>query len=630
MKQFLQTPLFDRFPQKNWSLWKKTGFWLWNGGLLTLFGLAAGLMALRLAYGPYEGSFFAVYCSVPGLLVRNLLPPVLLILLLWPLLRRAWLAYLLGGLVTMGFPAAGYFVLKFRDEPLTPDLLKYFREAVSISATSGYDLTPDGTLWCAILLLLGGAAVLFLLTRGKPRRVLLWIPVICLLLLEPAIRGEDFFDSCLEDTGVNQFSVTESYIGKGFWYPFLHQLLGPTQQEEILDLILPEEENVPPEELPPPAPTPEEILAQYEDSDIPEDRKIDLLIFQREAYADFSVFDVPGMDWSCYDLYHAIKEESYCGTLVDNIFSGGTIDTERCFLTGMWNVGGLPAEGDLNSYVWYFKDQGYTVEGCHPCYEWFYDRKTVNTRLGFDRYRYSEDTFTALSNWTVAFDDILMPVVLDMYREKTADGTPYFGFHVTYQGHGPYVEEYIEWPHSNYCDGVLEGTSRNIFNNYLGCLRDADVSMTALLDELRESERPVAVVIYGDHKPWLGNNKEVYADLGINLDMSTEDGFYNYLTTDYLIWANPAAEQLLGREIEGQGPTISPCYLMNVVFEQLGWEGTAFSKLNDQYRQTLSVMSTTGHYVINGQYTSQIPAEVEALVEEFTAVHDFRKYNFQP
>ena len=58
MKQFLQTPLFDRFPQKNWSLWKKTGFWLWNGGLLTLFGLAAGLMALRLAYGPYEGSFF--------------------------------------------------------------------------------------------------------------------------------------------------------------------------------------------------------------------------------------------------------------------------------------------------------------------------------------------------------------------------------------------------------------------------------------------------------------------------------------------------------------------------------------------------------------------------------------------
>ena len=30
---------------------------------------------------------------------------MLLILLLWPLLRRAWLAYLLGGLVTMGYVA---------------------------------------------------------------------------------------------------------------------------------------------------------------------------------------------------------------------------------------------------------------------------------------------------------------------------------------------------------------------------------------------------------------------------------------------------------------------------------------------------------------------------------------------
>jgi hypothetical protein len=153
--------------------------------------------------------------------------------------------------------------------------------------------------------------------------------------------------------------------------------------------------------------------------------------------------------------------------------------------------------------------------------------------------------------------------------------------------------------------------------------------MTALLDELRQSERPIAVVIYGDHKPWLGNNKEVYADLGINLDMSTEDGFFNYLTTDYLIWINPAAEQVLGREIKGQGPTISPCYLMNVVFEQLGWEGTAFSKLNDRYRQVMPVMSTTGHYVIEGQYCSEIPEEWESLAEQLRKVHDFRKYNFQ-
>ena len=54
----------------------------------------------------------------------------------------------------------------------------------------------------------------------------------------------------------------------------------------------------------------------------------------REAYADFSQFDIPGLDGSGYDLYHSLEAESYHGTLLTNIFAGGTVDSERCFLTG--------------------------------------------------------------------------------------------------------------------------------------------------------------------------------------------------------------------------------------------------------------------------------------------------------
>lgn len=625
MKQFLQKPFFSAFPQKDWPCRKKAGFWLWNAALVTLFALLAGVMALRMAYGPYDSMFFRTYFSVPGLLWRNLLPPVLLILLLWALLRRSWLAFLLGGLVTMGFPAAGYYVLLFRDDPLTPDLLKYLREAVTISATSGYDLTPSGPQLLALGLLVAGTIVLALLVRGKPRRALLWVPLICLLLLEPAIRDADFYESSLDNTSVNQFSITESYIGRGFWYPFLHQLMG-AQEVPPLELELPilsDEQTE--EEIVPAEPTLEDLLAGYSDSDIPEETKIDLMIFQREAYADFSKYDIEGMDWSCYDLYHALREESYYGTLVANVFSGGTIDTERCFLTGMWDVSALPADRNLNSYVWYFKDQGYTVEGAHPCFNWFYDRLTVNPRLGFDRYLYSEDTFTALSNWTVAYDDILMPVVWDMYQEQTADGKPYFGFHVTYEGHGPYIEDYIDWAGANYSDAIFTGKLRSIFNNYLGILHDCDVHLTALVDKLRESERPIALVLYGDHKPWLGNEREVYDALGLSLDMSTEEGFYNYSTTEYLIWINPAAEAVLGRQIRGQGPTISPCYLMNVIFEQLGWEGTAYSKKMEEYRQVMPVITTTGRFVIDGELVTQVPEEHMEMAEEFRKLHSLWK-----
>ena len=625
MKKFLQTPLVQNDPQSGWPLWKKAVFWLWNAGLLTLFALLAGVMALRLAYGHYDPAFFGAYFTVPGLLWRNLLPPLLLILLLWLLLRRTWLAFLLGGLVTLGFPAANYYVLQFRDDPLTPELLNYLREAVMISTTSGYDLTPDGTLLLALALLAGGTVILALLTRGRPRRALFWVPVICLLLLEAPLRDGNYYENAYDPAVTDGFSVTESYIARGFWYPFLHQLMGAQNVPEVeLFPLLPGEASGE-EAVVPAEPTLADYLEGYTDSDIPEERKIDLLVFQREAYADFSVYDIEGMDWSCYDLYHAIRDESYHGTLVTNIFSGGTIDTERCVLTGLWDVSALPSEGNLNSYAWYFKDQGYTVEGAHPCFNWFYDRLTVNPRFGFERYLYSEDTFSALSGWTVAYDDIFLPVVWDMYQEKTADGTPYFGFHVTYEGHGPYIEEYIDWAGANYSDAIFTGKLRSIFNNYLGILHDCDVHLTALLDQLRESERPVAVVLYGDHKPWLGNEREVYEALGISLEMSTEEGFYNYSNTEYLLWINPAAEAVLGKEIRGEGPTISPCYLMNVVFEQLGWEGTAFSKKMDEYRQVMPVITTTGRFLIDGQLVTRVPAQHMEMATEFRKLHNLWK-----
>ena len=586
---------------------------------MAVFALLAGVMALKLAYGTYDDGFFRDYFHSITLMLGNLLPPLLLIFALWLLLGRAWLAFLLGGLVSVGFPLAGYYVLRFRDDPLTPELLKYLREAVSISATAKYDLTPDGRVWTAILLLAGGTALLALAARGRPRpRALFWAPVILALLLEPACRDGRLYANTLGALA-DPYSATQTYIARGFWYPFLHGLLG--EEEPVL---LPEE---PTEQEAPPL-TGEELLAKYTDSDIPEDRKIDLLVFQREAYADFSVFDVEGMDWSCYDLYHQLQAESYSGTLITNVFSGGTVDTERSFLTGLYKVSDLPETGDLNSYVRYLKEQGYTVEGCHPCYEWFYDRKTVNTRLGFDRYRFSEDTFSALSGEVVAYDDILMPVVWEMYREKTADGTPYFGYHVTYQGHGPYTATWVQWPGAHFAEGALEGENCNIFNNYLGSLRDSDVQLMSLVDKLRESQRPAALLVYGDHKPWLGDQREVYDALGINLDMGTEDGLFNYLTTEYLLWINPAAQALLGKEIVGQGPTVSPCYLMNIVFEQLGWEGSAFSKLMDEYRRVMPVVSSVGRYIVDGQLVAKIPEERLSLMQEFLTVQDYWKNHF--
>jgi hypothetical protein len=46
-------------------------------------------------------------------------------------------------------------------------------------------------------------------------------------------------------------------------------------------------------------------------------------------------------------------------------------------------------------------------------------------------------------------------------------------------------------------------------NNYLWSMMDTAQRMMQLLDELRNEEESVVVLLYGDHKPWLGDYESV-------------------------------------------------------------------------------------------------------------------------
>ena len=62
---------------------------------------------------------------------------------------------------------------------------------------------------------------------------------------------------------------------------------------------------------------------------------------------------------------------------------------------------------------------------------------------------------------------------------------------------------------------------------------------------------------------------------GVDLDVSTQEGFYNYFSTPYLIYANKAARESLGQDFRGDGGDISPCFLMDKLFFECGWTATA-------------------------------------------------------
>ena len=91
----------------------------------------------------------------------------------------------------------------------------------------------------------------------------------------------------------------------------------------------------------------------------------------------------------------------------------------------------------------------------------------------------------------------------------------------------------------------------------------------------------------------------------------------DYLGTPYLIWANQAAKTVLENELVGTGPVTSPGYLMNVLFEQLGWTGPAFLQFTSDVMQHISIICTRGGYVEDGQYVQNLGERGEKLLKEY-------------
>lgn len=570
-------------------------YWAWNIIMVVLAGCGIGLVSLVLAYGDYSWGVFLGYFRHPLIAFLNILPVVLFLLLCWCLTGRAWVSFLLTCALFLSASVGSYFKLMFRDDPFV------FADISSITTAMGvagnYAIGMDKRLWFTLGCVIFGTVFLAKLVRGRPNRQVRILGAAAVLLsVWPLWKGVYSSNRIYEQKTqnyeyVNQWSATQNYIAHGFVYPFLHSIT------EAID--------TPPEGYS--HEKAQELLGAYTDAPIPAERKVNILALQLEGFNDFTNLGVQGIREDVYDAYHQIEAESWCGDLVTNIFAGGTIDTERCFLTGYYQLKNF--RKDTNSYVWYLRNQGYLTAGSHPSFNWFYNRRNIMPWLGFQEYLFVENHYGEMTNGEIGYDDVMLPDVLKQYREKSAAGQPVFDFHITYQGHGPYNTDKLEWEEAWDPAGYYEDISPyayNVMNNYLGSVRDTGDRLMELLNALREDEIPVVVVLFGDHNPWLGDNASVYEELGINLDIHTQDGFYNYYSTRYVMWANDAAKETLQNEFVGEGPRISPNYLMNELFNQLGWTGPAYMQLTEEVRQTLPVLNSNGFYVENGTVTEEL------------------------
>jgi len=594
--------------------------WPINLAYIGLWCVGSGIVGLYFAKVGYGPELFWSYIDSLTILGLNLIPGCMIALLLLFITGRVWPAILASGLLNLGVAIINHYKLLLRDDPLLFSDISNIAEAAQISGNYTFTISPALVLTVVAFIIALVLAVLLMKARIKkalPRIIgAVLIVAACAGLYVGLYASPEMYERtnnlAVEFSNGHRFNMwndSDKYRCRGYMYPFIHSATKLVNQKP---------EGYDRKEA--------EAILSVPAADIAEDEKVNIISIMLEAYCDLSKYDSVAIgDTDPYDFFHRLQEESYHGSLLTNIFAGGTIDTERCFVTGSMNMYEYRSPAD--SFVRYFTSQGYRADFCHAGYDWFYNRRNVMEYLGFEQGYFRENRYTTEE---ITGDELLFPDILSLYGESKAAGEPYFNFTVTYQNHGPYLTDKLTDPTQEFARrGELSESGYCILNNYLEGISRTDRELEKMVDSLRADPEPVVLILFGDHKPWLGDNSFVYSELGINLSYSDAQSFYNYFETPYIIWANDAAKAALGNDFVGKGDDISPCFLMMKLFDLAGWEGDAYMNALRAAFERTHVASSTGIYFLDGEATSYIEGEPLEKLDTVRALQYYRMHDYK-
>ena len=559
---------------------------------------------------------FWAYMASPVIQLLNIAPVVMFMAIFYCLFNSAAVSALLTTVLTILPTWISCFKMKFRGDPFLFDDILFAKEAAAM--TDSYTVELSKGMIIVICMALLAIALFAIRLKYRPAKNLVRCTAAVVLLVTAFVGFKTVYlsDTLYEETYhrlpfQDIYNENDCFQNHGFVYPFLHSI------SDVIDADA-TKKNIS---------LGKRALSQYEYADIPEDKKVNVIACMLETYADFTRFGELSFTEDPYEFLHELQKESYSGSTLTYAFGGGTIVPERQFLTGLTEQPSFRVK--TNSYAWYFRQQGYTVEGSHPYYHWFYSRDSVNRRLGFENYYFDEDTYEALNGgYKMSNDDVLFPNVVKLFEEATARGENYFSFNVTFQGHGPYSTEakyetpYVE--NLGYSDAAFHE-----LNNYLAIMDDVDDALRDMVQSLRESEEPVVLILFGDHMPSLGDKNSAYDEFGISLDLSTDEGFYNAFSTPYVIWANDAAKRVLGNDFVGEGPNIGTNFLMNEFFRLAGYTGNEYMQYTTDLMQTFECFHRIDVFLTPEGLRRELTPEQEDIYEEFKNVQYYWRSNYQ-
>lgn len=539
----------------------------------------------------------------PKLIALNALPILLLLCILLLITKRLWLSFGFTSFLLIMLGISNKTKLFYRDDVLKFEDILLIKEALLM--TKRYEIiirwyTIVSILFCIILVILLKRS--FSKIKLKNYAIVLLsalLFIISIVSYNKIFTNVELYDSVGNTDNINIWIGTRQSQIRGLVYPFIFS---------STEIVKNEPNNYDAIEV-------KNILNKYTYENIPEDKKVNIISVMLEAYNDFSKFETITFTDDVYDKLHKIEKNSLSGNIIVDIFGGGTIQTERRFLTGYYD---LPSfRKPTNSYVRFFKEQGYQVNAYHPVYGAFYNRNTGNYNIGFDVYWNYENRFNIYNGWSGFASDkeLYNEMIKDFEQNKNKNK---FYFVVTYQNHGPYSEQ---TPSKVYIKNneITEG-SFNVINNYFSGIKDTNDSLYDLVKYIDSIEEPTILIFFGDHNPYLGADNITYKESGITLDLSTIEGFENYYSIPYVIHANDGARNVYNKDFKGKLETISSNYIMNELFEYIGLKGNEYLQYTSDIKNEISVINNV-YYKENNLYIAKKNSTKENVLDEFLNVN---------
>lgn len=601
-------------------------------GLLTaiLLGLACSVVVTLFVLWAHPVSVLAMLGKMlrqPLILFLNWLPIALLTAAFAFAFRNVFFSSALVGLIAGAMSLINRVKLTIRGEPFVPRDISLIKEAAD--AAGSYDMTlPWFQIGClvvmtAVFIILG---VLLPLKKSedapKKRGALVRVMgfVLCLAVLVGAVglvySSTDLYNS-FETTEPYNLSSVNNELGFVYYFCY-HFSTYKIEKPEGFD---------------------REEAASWEIGyeSAPDAADVNVVFVMNEAFSDIlneDVFVFPEGE-NPMEVYNTMAEgeNAWAGHIVVPYFAGGTADTEFDVASGMQTNLLNPAapsltafrtvNRDLDSIFRVFGADGYTSCFMHPGQSWFYNRENVYDWFGADESFFVED-FDAEYKGSWVTDESVLRELVSRFEEKSAGGGLDFTYAVTIQNHMSYTAE----KYGDYVCPEVETTAelspeiQTAVNVYAEGIRDANAMLEDLTEFYSEQSEPVLLVFFGDHLPYLGDNRQGYAELGLPAASVTggEDPFAAY-TAPVLFWCNDAAAEALdfanaieALDLPADG-RISACYLGAVVLELTGRGEVSpwFAFLNEMRRE-LPVLHNGYYESADGEITTEPTAEEAALV----------------